>query len=57
MLVDIHPHEKDAMEQIVRNVRVFAELLNKDREHSARLTNWAQMLEDIVERMDAAVPQ
>jgi len=53
MLVDIAPHEKDAMYQMVLAVRAIAQTLKGDEMQIGRLKNWAQMLEDVVDRLDS----
>jgi hypothetical protein len=52
--VKIEPHEIEAMRQLVINVRAIATTLITG-DHSQRLLNWTQMVEDVVERIDKGV--
>jgi hypothetical protein len=52
MLVDIKPHELYAMQQLVTNVRAMAGIIRIDDQHTTRLLNWSQMLEDVVDRVE-----
>lgn len=54
MTVDIAPHEKEAMYQLVMVVRATAAqwTVSKDDNHKQKLLNWAQMVEDVVDRLD-----
>ena len=53
-LVEIKDHERVAMLNTVIIMRSVAKTLDKgDRTHAQRLRIWAQMVEDVVERMEA----
>jgi hypothetical protein len=55
--VEIRPHEIDALRQIIINVRALATTVISEDDHRRRLLNWAQMIEDVVERIETATGQ
>jgi hypothetical protein len=50
--VEIKPHELHAMQQLIMNVRAMAGIIRIDDNHTKRLLNWTQMLEDVVDRVE-----
>ena len=52
MTIDIEPHEKKAMEELVLNARAMVGVLGRTSPHCIKLMVWAQMVEDVLERMD-----
>lgn len=53
MMVEIKPHEGEAMMNLVLVTRALAsQLIKNDMTQAVRLQIWAQMLEDVVERME-----
>lgn len=50
--MQIEPHEIEAMYQLVINVRAIATTIIPDDDHRRRLLNWAQMVEDVLSRME-----
>jgi hypothetical protein len=50
--VDIAPHEREAMYQTILTMRAFASLLDSDPTQANRMRNWAQMIEDVLHRLD-----
>jgi hypothetical protein len=54
--IEVKPHEIEAMRQLVLNVRAIATTIIADGIHRQRLLNWAQMIEDVLSRMET-VPQ
>ena len=57
MKVEIAPHEKDAIHQLVLAGRAMSDFFDKnDKQYAMRLRAYAQMAEDVLERMDAVVP-
>jgi len=52
MIVDIKPHELDALHELVLNVRAIAPVLAPDTPFGLKLLNLAQMVEDIASRAE-----
>lgn len=53
IIISIAPHEFDAMRRLVDNARAMTSVLGREREHCQKLLVWAQMVEDILERVEA----
>lgn len=53
----IADHEREAQVQLIHTARAMASMLRDNDPHAARLINWAQMAEDMMERYDVAVPR
>jgi hypothetical protein len=51
MMIDIQPHEQKALEELMINTRAMVGVLGREREHCVKLMVWAQMVEDLLERM------
>jgi hypothetical protein len=52
MIVDLKPHELDAIHELVLNVRAIAPVLAPDTPFGFKLLNLAQMVEDIASRAE-----
>jgi hypothetical protein len=50
--VEIAPHEREAMYQTMLTMRAFASLLDSDLTQANKMRNWAQMIEDVLQRLD-----
>jgi hypothetical protein len=58
VLVDVAPHELNAMHEVVLYVRAMSKVLedNKNPAFAAKRQNDAQMVEDVAERLDGRTP-
>jgi hypothetical protein len=54
IVVEIKTHELEAMRQMVLNVRAIATTVIRDDDHRQRLINWAQMIEDVINRVETS---
>ena len=46
------PHERTAMRHLLLNARAFAQTLPAGEAHAVKLRVWAQIVEDMLERME-----
>jgi hypothetical protein len=56
IVVEIEPHQLDAMRHLVLNVRAIATTVIRDDDHRTRLINWAQMVEEVISRVETSPP-
>ena len=54
MQVDIAPHELEAMHEVVLYIRAMSKALGDDKNpaFAAKLQNYAQMVEDVADRVE-----